>query len=308
MKDDMITINLPKDVLKTLSNSGLLEFKDKYTSSEISKAILEAVNDNYSRSKNYGYLYSCNIKLLSNEYEMPSSGRVFYDYANDELPVFTALTNDFKTFAIYPDDCYVELVENLSYDDLKRDFDLTELDTAKIKKAINLDDFDIDENGVLIKYHGCEENVVIPNNVTSIGKRAFDGCESLINITIPNSVTSIGTSAFAWCENLESINISDSVTSISNWAFFNCTSLTSITISDSITSIGTSAFEWCESLESINIPDNVKCIDKNAFENCYNLVINCYKGSYAEQYAKEYRIPYDIIEAGKAKDTIDKNF
>lgn len=54
------------------------------------------------------------------------------------------------------------------------------------------------ENNVLKKYEeepGVTE-VVIPKGVTSIGDRAFDGCESLTSITIPKSVTSIGKDAF----------------------------------------------------------------------------------------------------------------
>ncbi len=38
---------------------------------------------------------------------------------------------------------------------------------------------------------GCK-TTVIPENITSIGKHAFNDCELLISITIPNSVKSIG--------------------------------------------------------------------------------------------------------------------
>ena len=51
---------------------------------------------------------------------------------------------------------------------------------------------------------GCK-NTIIPNDVTSIGNRAFDSCRGLISLTIPASVTSIG-----------------------YWAFINCTGLTDL--------------------------------------------------------------------------------
>ena len=47
---------------------------------------------------------------------------------------------------------------------------------------------------------------IIPNNVTTIGKYAFNNCKNLTSITIPNSVTTIGESAFYWENNIEEIH------------------------------------------------------------------------------------------------------
>ena len=74
---------------------------------------------------------------------------------------------------------------------------------------------------------GCK-NTIIPNNVTSIGSFAFDGCSSLPSITIPNSVTSIGRYAFSGCSGLTSVTIPNSVTSIDERAFWGCSGLTTI--------------------------------------------------------------------------------
>ena len=48
-------------------------------------------------------------------------------------------------------------------------------------------------------------NLVIPEDVTSIGSYAFYNCSSLTSITIPNSVTSVGEDAFVGCSSLTSI-------------------------------------------------------------------------------------------------------
>lgn len=68
---------------------------------------------------------------------------------------------------------------------------------------------------------------------------------------IPNDVTSIGSCAFDGCTSLTSVAISDSVTTIGNSAFNGCTNLTSVTIPNSVNSIGGSAFCYCESLTDV---------------------------------------------------------
>ena len=94
-------------------------------------------------------------------------------------------------------------------------------------------------------------SVTIPENITSIGRCAFSGCEELTSITIPDSVTSIGSAAFEHCSGLTSIVIPDSVTSIDHWAFQYCTGLTSATIGNGVKSISRYAFWDCASLKDI---------------------------------------------------------
>ena len=47
-------------------------------------------------------------------------------------------------------------------------------------------------------------NIILPQNLTKIGKRCFDGA-SIKQITIPDTVTEIGDMAFLFCRQLESI-------------------------------------------------------------------------------------------------------
>ena len=161
-------------------------------------------------------------------------------------------------------------------------------------------------------------SVLIPDSVTNIGDNAFYGCSSLTSITIPDSVTSIGSDAFEntpWLKNYPNdfvvvgngclikykgkdscISIPDSVTSIGESAFNGCSSLTNITIPDSVTSIGYSAFRNCSSLISITIPDSVTSIDYWFFDDCKNLIIIAKAGSYAAEYAHQYKEEIKLIE------------
>ena len=114
-------------------------------------------------------------------------------------------------------------------------------------------------------------SVTIPNSVKSIGDFAFYDCNGLTSITIGNSVTSIGNYAFKGCSGITSVTIPNSVNSIGDYAFYKCSGLTSVTIGNSVTSIGDGAFESCSGLTSVTIPNSVNSIGDYAFEDCSGL-------------------------------------
>ena len=114
-------------------------------------------------------------------------------------------------------------------------------------------------------------NIIISDNVTSIGGNAFSGCKNLVDVTIGNGVTSIGGGAFSGCSSLTSITIPDNVTSIGGNVFNGCKKLINVTIGNGVTSIGNYTFSGCSDLTSITIGDSVTSIGEGAFSNCNNL-------------------------------------
>ena len=77
----------------------------------------------------------------------------------------------------------------------------------------NYCDFEI-ENGVLTKYWGYDENVTIPDSVTSIEESAFNYCRSLKEAALPEGLESIGYGAFCACGSLCEMEIPEGVTSL----------------------------------------------------------------------------------------------
>lgn len=60
-------------------------------------------------------------------------------------------------------------------------------------------DFTINKS-ILKRYKGTDGDVVIPDGVTCIDRRAFYHCEKLKSVTIPDSVTHIRTDAFCFAK------------------------------------------------------------------------------------------------------------
>ncbi|EFU60246.1 leucine-rich repeat protein [Actinomyces sp. oral taxon 180] len=127
-------------------------------------------------------------------------------------------------------------------------------------RAADADDFEINEEGVLVKYKGSATDVTIPETVTSIAERAF-ASSSVENVTIPASVRSIGQEAFIY-SSLKTIAFVDDaarpaqLTTIADRAFAN-TSLQAIELPRSVVTIGAGVFDYNSALTSIKLGPNV---------------------------------------------------
>ena len=146
-------------------------------------------------------------------------------------------------------------------------------------------------------FEGCANlmNIILPNKIKEIDWCTFSECYKLSSVNIPDTVKTIGYEAFSGCKGLTQLNIPNSVVEIGDSAFYGCSGLTSVIIPDGVTDLGGNAFSGCTGLTSITIPESVASIKKDTFENCKKIMIRGYHSSYAEQYAKENGIPFEII-------------
>lgn len=92
------------------------------------------------------------------------------------------------------------------------------------------------------------------SQLTSIGDSAFSAT-GLTSIDIPDGVTSIGNKAFYGCEELTEINLPDSLKSIGDSAFGRCFSLTSLSIPTGISTITSTMLSGCSNLNELILPD-----------------------------------------------------
>lgn len=111
----------------------------------------------------------------------------------------------------------------------------------------------------------------IPDGVTYIGDRAFEGCEALASVKLPGGLRELGAFAFFLCEKLREISIPDGITRIEPGTFFGCSELRRVEIPNTVVSIGKEAFMNCDSLRSITISEGVEEIEESAFQGCSKL-------------------------------------
>lgn len=73
-----------------------------------------------------------------------------------------------------------------------------------------MEDYQI-EDGVLVRYTGREEILLVPGGIHTVGEGAFKGCVSLKKVVLPRGLRRIMGDAFKGCRRLEEVGIPDGV-------------------------------------------------------------------------------------------------
>ena len=128
-------------------------------------------------------------------------------------------------------------------------------------------------------------DLVIPENIETIGARAFGSFQGIKSVTIPNSVTTVGESAFYNCGGLTAVYISDLASwcsiSFANYTanplyiahnlYLNGELISDLVIPDNIATIGANTFIYSTCLASVTVPNSITKIEMDAFRECSNL-------------------------------------
>lgn len=142
-----------------------------------------------------------------------------------------------------------------------------------------------------------------------IGEAAFKKCTSLVNVVLSDNVATLGSEAFYGCTSLESLTLSKSLTNFTSSVVYNCTKLAAINVSSdgngeyyssangilynadksslityplaktdaevvvdsNVKSIHASAFANNEYIVTVILPEGLVEIQDNAFDFCYGL-------------------------------------
>ena len=123
--------------------------------------------------------------------------------------------------------------------------------------------------GILYKYYGNNENVIIPNTVFEIADESFKNTY-IKSITFDDNLKKIGKEAFYNCRRLEHIDFSGSkIVEVGDSAFEACFKLESFDFT-SIRHIGEDAF-FGSGLKEVIFPNHPVSVSSGCFSSCYNL-------------------------------------
>lgn len=156
---------------------------------------------------------------------------------------------------------------------------------------VELPDFIVDD-GVLVRYTGSAEDVVVPDGVTAIGDKAFfgfSGRDQVRKVVLPEGLLSIGNESFYNCKNLAEIEMPSTIKRIGYSAFFGQNDgrkckIRRLAFPASLEEIGDFAFDGCQSLEEVTFSEGLKHIGRHAF---YHTSV------------KRFVLPASIEELGK---------
>ncbi|MGN1122993.1 MAG: leucine-rich repeat domain-containing protein [Eubacterium sp.] len=157
----------------------------------------------------------------------------------------------------------------------------------------------------ITKYIGSEKDVVIPETidglpVVAINQSAFYSSQ-ITSVVMPDTLKTIGKDAFQFCNSLASVKFGNSVESIGDYAFYECIKIKELVLPNSLKTIGVDALVCSSSLKYLFIPSGVTSIGKEGvgfkrlfvYENendpftkaIDGFVIYGYSGGAAEEYA-----------------------
>lgn len=165
-------------------------------------------------------------------------------------------------------------------------------------------------------FDGCSalKTVEIPRGVTTVGNFAFRAC-GIDGITVPAAVISIGTEAFSGCEQLKRVDITD----LESWInirfsggmanplyyagnlYVDGEILTDLIVPDNILSLGGWTFVNVVCLKSVTLHENIAGVDREAFDGCVNIESISTVAEFVGTFPKN-SLKYATVTNGELKD------
>ena len=96
--------------------------------------------------------------------------------------------------------------------------------------------------------------IVIPKDISSVGKYVFAECKSLKKVTILENISIVGYGAFMGCDNMEFLSIPKNINEIENYAFYGCKIPDIYCYATNVPKTGSLSFYGGESRVTLHVP------------------------------------------------------
>lgn len=135
------------------------------------------------------------------------------------------------------------------------------------------ENFEIDTNGLIVKYNGANQYLTIPDTingitVTGIGKNAFDG-KSIVMIKFPDTLTYVADWGLHGQSELKSVYCNN-LKVVGERAFYGCRALDTIDLTQ-LEEVGVYSFGSCNSIRELH-NEKLTRLEKCSFNNLRNAV------------------------------------
>lgn len=109
---------------------------------------------------------------------------------------------------------------------------------------------------------------VFPENITKIGREAFEETNLSGSLIIPNGVAEIGAYAFRQCPFGGTLTLPESLITIESYAFCGTKLIGTLNIPESVKSIGSCAFSGAQFTGQLNLPAGLERLRDETFKDC----------------------------------------
>ena len=132
-------------------------------------------------------------------------------------------------------------------------------------------------------------NTVMHGTIWECAYNLYLNDNLVVDLVIPNEVTTIGSGVFEDCTSLQTVHMGQNVSTIEGFAFYDCSNLRSVTIGQGIKSIQWAAFSNCRNIKEVYCmaitPPAIyvgssSSIDENSLPYNLNMVIYVPRDSY----------------------------